>query len=203
MKLSWDRGTRINIQRPDPCRRVFKPDKHQLIPPRASHLCIINFHSCPFKYKFLFLMRISGHILRRHKSASRRTHRHHKQFRCTGPQLEIKSPHPLFHIHLYRNHRISITFPVKMMSGIRLIAGCHNRPPAPSARNIIKKFRKIAATGMASVVCPKPKAQNKGSPQFSGSLFEIFNCRHNVIFLIGRHLLRNIKKVFQIWFCRF
>ena len=37
------------------------------------------------------------------------------------------------------------------MSGIRLISGCHNRTPAPSARNIIKKFRKIAATGMASV----------------------------------------------------
>ena len=51
-----------------------------------------------------------------------------------------------------------------MMSGIRLISGCHNRTPAPSARNIIKKFRKIAATGMASVVCPETKAQNKGPP---------------------------------------
>ena len=53
-----------------------------------------------------------------------------------------------------------------MMSGIRLISGCHNRTPAPSARNIIKKFRKIAATGMASVVCPETKAQNKGRPSF-------------------------------------
>ena len=188
---------RRNNNPPDPLGRILKSQKNEFFSRFSFYQNGTGINHRLIKHKRIRSVKTALKINHSRALSARCLYEQVVTVQAAIPHFHTESRNTLCYTHLYLlGNRTHVMMPL-----IPLISTAYDNCPASFIGNRIQVNAKRRASRMIAQIGSQTKHDHHRTLKYNGHLFQIFDCFHDIIFLIGNSILRDQIIISQILLC--